>query len=150
MSNQQSFRAGGHPVQRFKEILSFDNPACQGWTTDSKLTELAAKCQGASAKALKTANTRKEAKAVETKATKAAFEEEKRKWRKVNGLKVDAGPPPKKTDEDIEWAKMWMREEGKKQYQERKNKRAVNQELRENARLLRKGHEATKNLNEEA
>ena len=61
---------------------------------------------------------------------RAAFEESKRKWRRENGLKVDAGPPPKKTAEDVEWAKMWMKEEGSRRNQERQKRRTVDRELK--------------------
>ena len=124
MSNPKSFSAGGHPVHQFDEILSFDNPASQGWTTES---ESATKRQEASTSALETAGARKQAKEVSAAEKRAAFEESKRKWRKENGFKVDAGPPPKKTAEDVEWAKMWMKEEGSRRDQKRQRRRTVDQ-----------------------
>ena len=91
-----------------------------------------------------TVDARKKAKEVSAAEKKAAFEEEKRRWRKENGLKVNASPPPRKNAEDIEWVKMWMREEGNREYQERQNKRKVDQEWKELNELRRKGWAAGK------
>lgn len=138
MSNAQPSIAGGHPVHEFGGILSFDNPAYQGWTKDSKLTDLAAKCQKSSTKALEIVDERKKTKAASTAEKKAAFEEEKRRWRKANGLKVDFGPAPKKTVEDREWEKMWMKEEDNKKYEKRKSRSVAEQQQMENDKLLEK------------
>ena len=149
MSNAKPFTKGGHPVHQFGDFLSFNDPASQGWTTDSELTHLAAKCQDVSTKAVQTVDARKKIKEARTTKRKAAFDEQKRRWRRENGLKADPGPPPKKSEADIEFAKMWMREEATRQYRERKTRRAVKQELKEIGKLTRRGHEAMKNFNEE-
>ena len=102
-----------HPISQLTHILSFSNPALQGWNSGPNPTLQATKKAELSAKAIQINDANRVAEEEARKARWAETDEAKRQWRIDNGLKPIAEKDRvRKTKEDVDFERKWAMEEG--------------------------------------